>query len=69
MKIEKGIPITPRKSAGRKSKYPWGEMEVGDSFFVPGAKTAPIRPQKLHEAGMKFTSRSVEGGFRIWRTE
>jgi len=31
--IERGIPI-PRKR-GEKSKYPFFEMEVGDSFVVP----------------------------------
>lgn len=31
-KIEKGVPI-PRKR-GEKSKYPFSQMEVGDSFEV-----------------------------------
>lgn len=31
IKIEKNKPI-PEK--GRKGKYPWGDMEVGDSFLA-----------------------------------
>jgi hypothetical protein len=34
-KIEKNIPIPPKRG-GKGSKYPWGEMKQGDSFFVPG---------------------------------
>jgi hypothetical protein len=33
-KIEKNIPIPSR--SGRKCKYPWKEMEVGDSLLVLG---------------------------------
>ncbi len=31
--IEKGIPISNK--ANRKSKYPMGRMELGDSFLLP----------------------------------
>ncbi len=32
-KIEKDIP-TPEKSDGQYAKYPFGQMEIGDSFFI-----------------------------------
>jgi hypothetical protein len=37
MKIEKGIPIPARTGAKgpRGSKYPFADMEVGDSFALP----------------------------------
>lgn len=33
--IERGIPMPhPAKQVGKKRRYPFGEMEVGDSFSV-----------------------------------
>ena len=73
-KIEKGVPLPDQSSrGGRRGKYPWAELEVGDSFFVPG-KTA----RQLGGANTggrrafpdrRFVSRTVEGGTRIWRVE
>ena len=35
--IEKGIPLRSRNNSRvGSSKWPWREMEVGDSFFAPG---------------------------------
>lgn len=55
-------------------KYPWVEMNVGDSFFI-------VAPQKVlaraaHNAGeryaLKFATRTVTengvAGVRVWRT-
>ena len=68
MKVEKGIPI-PRGNKSR-SKYPWLEMEVGDSFFTTESAhrvrcAADKRQQKW---GEKYTVKKVEGGVRCWRT-
>lgn len=68
-KIEKGVPIPPARH-GRK--YPWHEMEIGDSFVVPdmskshaGAVCGGARKN-----GRKFSFRLLEtGGVRIWRVE
>jgi len=80
-KIEKGIPLAA-ETRGRKRKYPWPEMEVGDSIFVAG--------QSSHDKGgkrsaytsaqhyarrrdLKFAVRTVTedgvDGVRIWRVE
>ena len=71
-KVEKGIPIPERSN----KKYPWGEMEVGDSFFIKceytrlkhqsigGSKT---NWKKRHNPNCKFTVRRVDGGIRAWR--
>ncbi len=73
--IEEGIdiPMVTR----RKSKYPWANMEIGHTFFVPDASkkqtitSSAYRFGKQH--GMKFTVREVneEGvaGIRVWRVE
>lgn len=69
-KIEKGVEI-PRKGRGRgrPSKYPWADMEVGDSFRVPNRKHPPNPPCKQLGAGKKFVSRPTDDGYRIWRVK
>jgi hypothetical protein len=67
IKIEKGIPL---EEHNRHHKYPWREMEIGDSFFVEG-KTSSSLYSALSYAGsrnnLKFTVRKVQGGCRAWR--
>ncbi len=74
MKIERNIPITKAK---RASKYPFEDMEKGDSFFVRcgkkqiGSKRSNIYARMLafwqdHQK-TEFTIRSVDGGLRCWR--
>ena len=67
IKIEKGRAMTDGR--GAKPKYPWHEMEVGDSFY------AEIEPDTLRAAARKFSKRHSmqfkvrkEGtGARAWR--
>ena len=72
--IDKGIPIPPNNFAERQRsapRFPWDEMEVGDSFFsrYHGAYTNTSKAARRYP-GKKFTGRSLEdGGWRIWRTE
>jgi hypothetical protein len=71
VKIEKNIPIPGIRGGALTRKYPFNEMEVGDSIFVEKRKglynpgNAAGNYGKTH--GMKFSVRKVEGGFRIWR--
>ena len=68
MIIEKDIPPPPRGL--HLIKYPWADMEIGDSFFVTGVSrnsmsmTARYQTQKT---GKSYTARKVEGGVRVWR--
>lgn len=69
-KIEKNIPM-PLIRGFRM--YPYREMKVGNSIFIPdsdvppsGAYPAPHYFAKRNPE-YKFTVRKVEGGFRIWR--
>lgn len=67
IKIDKGIPLPPR---GGRQRYPWQEMEVGDSFFVEGASVRSLSAaaaQVGRRSGRKFSLRTVEGGVRCWR--
>ena len=69
IEVEKGVPLPDSKWRGA-AKYPWLTLEVGDSFFVPGIKSASrISGQwwVQKRTGRKFTKRAVDGGVRVWR--
>lgn len=71
--IEKGIPVPKRiERGGRSPLYPFKEMGIGDSIFIPGDRSK--HPTNWHgyyakRTGFKFVIRKVEGGFRVWRVE
>ena len=75
IKIEKGIPL-PEETRGRNSKYPWGEMEIGDSFFIKDAEKYSVRYRTVQQCASrygklrdkKFKSTSEGSGIRVWRT-
>jgi len=72
--IEKGVPLPALRRAGRKSKYPFAEMEPGDSFFVKDVKASSLHTSALcfakrHQPAWKFVTRKVEGGTHIWRVK
>ena len=79
-KIEKDVPLSSYNIKSRK--YPFDQMEVGDSFFAPypDAKKArqnalarnagPYKKSPKHvDFQRHFVTRTVEGGVRIWRTK
>jgi len=67
IKIDKNAPLpAPRV------KWPFHEMEVGDSFLIPAGQEKACRSSawtygKKH--GMKFAVRTEKKGVRIWRIE
>lgn len=71
--IEKGHVVPASLSGlGRRERYPWSKMEVGDSFFVEDGEVRKIAGAACHagrRAGKRFVARSVEGGVRVWRYE
>jgi len=69
--IDRGLPI-PEVIKGRPMKYPFADMQVGDSFSVTlkqgrNASTA-ARVYAHRHPGVQFTSRKDVENFRIWRT-
>jgi hypothetical protein len=81
--IESGIPIekADRKGNARKSKYPFDDLEVGESFFVPATDEKP-KPWKSFGPVIYWANRRFDGkvfqihkfddeerglGARIWR--
>jgi len=66
IKIDKGVPVP----LNRRTKYPWADMEVGDSFFVVTDKIANFKRNVYakNRNGKEFTARAEGDGCRVWRT-
>lgn len=68
VRIDKNIPI-PRS----RGKYPFREMEVGDSFLCPKGSEKTIYSAAGQATtrikGRRFIVRKTEDGFRVWRVE
>lgn len=76
IQIEKGVPVP--KNITRKSKYPFREMEVGDSFFIKDNIDVKRAQQKISAVAhmfckknplYKFKTQAFDSGVRIWRTK
>lgn len=66
--IEKDVPLAPHGNC----RYPFGQLEVGDSFALPidianKVRTAAFSYGKAH--GMKFAVRKQGDHARVWRIE
>ena len=70
MKIEKNIPIPEPRT---HIKYGWGDLEVGDSVFFEGQTSHDKAKHSAWSWGrrnnVRFVSRTMDGGVRIWRFE
>lgn len=68
MKIDKGIPLPPKGEYRRK--FPFSQMEIGDSVFVADKRPAEFAASMQYvrrKLGYRFTTRSENGGTRVWR--
>lgn len=55
-----------------RSHYPFGDMDIGDSLFlegVAGVRMANAAANYAARHPVKFSSRSMDGGKRLWRIE
>ena len=74
-KLEKNVPLpNDLEYMGAKRKYPWLEMEVGDSFAIPEGRHESVRTASAAwvlrhpERDMRFSVRKLEDGtYRCWR--
>jgi len=74
-KIEKRIPIPSIKSGTQKVKYPWGGMDVGDSFLIKATDKLKMQANIMQSANrykkdfphFKIVTRSIKNGVRVWR--
>jgi len=76
--VEKDVPMLNVPRGGRPCKYPFNEMNIGDSFLVPFSDLEGLpKPRvKIWSAASYYGSRhsvkfSVhkinEEGYRVWR--
>jgi hypothetical protein len=67
-KIEKNVPVTDNRS--HRAVYPFGQLEVGDSFPLGNAILENVRAAASYYGtrhGKKFTVRKTPAGSRCWR--
>lgn len=64
--IDKGIEITDKRK-NRKCKYPWNEMNIGDSFFTESNVTM-LAYNNGRNTNKKYSVRKENNGYRVWRT-
>jgi hypothetical protein len=76
IKIEKDVPVP--KNITRKSKYPFREMKIGDSFFVKDKEDIKKTQRKMaavaymfckKNSEYKFKTQALEAGVRVWRVK
>lgn len=58
-----------------RSKYPFHDMEVGDSILfterpeADSARVCALRYVRAHNPDWKFSLRAVQNGWRLWRVK
>lgn len=76
LSIERGIPVPAHGGGPNRRRFPFPDMEVGDSFLVPWRESESktrsnisnaMAAYKLRHAPKDFTSRKTDGGVRVWR--
>ena len=72
IKIDKKIEIPKGSRNGRPWKYPWHELKIGDSFFIPhvhsiGNLVQNYNAGKDKKDQIKVTRRLEGEGQRVWR--
>ncbi|WP_137390864.1 hypothetical protein [Rhodoligotrophos defluvii] len=72
--VESGVPIPPVRK--KESQYPWAELKVGDSFFIPGInanQASSAATRRRHRFGGRYRCRTMvvggQKGVRVWRIE
>ena len=68
--VEKNVPI-PKHDRRRQCKYPWKELGVGDSFYVPNGNRNSLYAGARNWAkklNHKYVCRTEGRGMRVWRS-
>lgn len=74
IKVEKNVPVP---IVAKISRFPFADMKIGDSFFVPDMRTSAEMSSAIQNAkrSLKFkfmcrrvTEDGVAVGVRVWRT-
>lgn len=70
VQIDQGIALP-----ANRSKYPFGEMETGDSILfgirkqAESCRVAALRFTRVHQTSWVFSLRRVDNGWRLWRVK
>lgn len=77
--VTSGITIPKKEGVGTKAKYPFKEMDVGDSFFIPAEDYKNKNPNYMYSnlhysakfQGIKIAVRTLKdkSGMRVWRVK
>lgn len=72
--VERNVPAPGINRPSRATKYPFANLKVGDSFFVPHDRDNRAIPRVRSAASIwakyhnhKLVTRTVDGGIRVWR--
>jgi hypothetical protein len=72
--IEDDVPVPyTGNTSGRPSRYPWAQLQVGQSFVIPPNKKSNKGPARgglaasAKKYNIKITTAEEEGGLRVWR--
>jgi hypothetical protein len=70
--IERGVPLPPARTGhGQHYRYPFADMEPGDSFAVPVGASSSLKASATQFAKrnrVTFATRVEGGNIRCWRT-
>lgn len=69
IKVEKDVPIP---AGDNRSKYPFAELEIGDSFTVEKSKYSSLRnlaSYRKNRYGETYVVKVEGEKVRVWRTE
>ena len=77
--VEKGIPAPDYRTFENRRYYPWKDMEVGDSFYVPARTDEGVTKLQVATSSTaigagkrlktRYTVRQEGEGVRVWRVE
>jgi len=70
-RIEKGVPLPGKGGAGGARKYPFPDMEVGDSFPIPQGLNERVG-MAASQYGLRYhiklsVRKTPDGSYRCWR--
>ena len=57
----------PSTGAGRDPKYPFPELEIGESFEVTTTTEKNAARKRFYNRNQRIVTRMTNNGFRIWR--
>ena len=63
-------PIPEHNKRGRRYRFPFDQLEVGQCFRITGMRRNTMSPYKVYAEkalGRKFTTRTTDAGVLVWR--